>query len=501
MDTSVLMMLDRASKNHFDKVAYRNGEESLTFGELRKLTKAVGSWIARKLPPESPVSVLAGRSVITPVCYMGAVQAGCFYAPMDSAMPIARLNQILKVINSEIMLVSKDNLELANSLEYKGKIVAVEDILDTEADEALLASAVNNLTEYSPLYAIFTSGSSGVPKGVITSHHSLLCYLDGLNEVLGLTEEDILANQSPLDYIAAVRDIYLPLMTFAETVIVPKNEFAMGAQLFETLNKYKVSTICWSAAGMEVPAKLGAFEEVVPEYLNKIVFSGSVFPGKYLKIWQENLPKARFINQYGPTEATASCTYYEVKEKVTEETVLSIGKPYKHYGILLLDEENNAVPEGKEGEICVKGPCLALGYYGDAERTEKSFIQNPLNKNYRELIYKTGDLGRIEADGNLTFIGRKDRQIKHMGHRVELAELELTALALEGVEECCVLYHADKKHLYMFVAGRAESKDIVLHFRKVMPPFMVPRKVIKLEEMPKLPNGKTDMQKLKIYFK
>lgn len=501
MDTSILKMLDRASEKYTGKVVYRDGEENITFGELKKQAQAVGSWIAKKLPPESPVSVLAGRNIITPVCYLGIVQAGCFYAPMDLTMPASRLNQILSVVDSKVMLVSKENLELARSLEYKGEIVVIEDILDTQIDEDLLKSAQNNLTEYSPLYVIFTSGSSGIPKGVITSHNSLMCYLDALNEVIELNDEDILANQSPLDYIAAVRDIYLPLMSGAETVIVPKNEFAMGGRLFDVLNKYKVTTICWSAAGMEVPAKLGAFDEAVPEYLTKIVFSGSVLPGKYLKIWQENLPNAMFVNQYGPTETTASCTYYVVNEEATEETVLSIGKPYKHYKVLLLSEDNESVSKGEVGEICVLGPCLALGYYGDAERTSEAFIQNPLNKNYRELIYKTGDLGRIEADGNLTFLGRKDRQIKHMGHRIELAELELTALKLDGVEECCVLYDTDKKQIYMFVIGDNEPRDVVLHFRKEMPPFMVPRKVIKLEEMPRLPNSKIDMQELKSYFK
>ena len=113
MDTSILMMLERASKNYSDKVVYRNGGESITFGELQKRTKAVGSWIARKLSPGNPVSVLTGRDVVTPVCYMGVVQAGCFYAPMDSTMPVARLNQILGVINSQVMLVSEENLELA----------------------------------------------------------------------------------------------------------------------------------------------------------------------------------------------------------------------------------------------------------------------------------------------------------------------------------------------------------------------------------------------------
>lgn len=501
MDTSILKMLDRASEKYTGKVVYRDGEENITFGELKKQAQAVGSWIAKKIPPESPVSVLAGRNIITPICYLGVAEAGCFYAPMDLTMPASRLNQILSVVDSKVMLVSKENLELAKSLEYKGEIVVIEDILDTKIDEDLLESARNNLTEYSPLYVIFTSGSSGIPKGVITSHNSLMCYLDALNEVIELNDKDILANQSPLDYIAAVRDIYLPLMSGAETVIVPKNEFAMGGRLFDVLNKYKVTTICWSAAGMEVPAKLGAFDEAVPEYLTKIVFSGSVLPGKYLKIWQDNLPNAMFVNQYGPTETTASCTYHVVDEKATEETVLSIGKPYKHYKILLLSEDNKAVSKGEVGEICVLGPCLALGYYGDAERTSEAFIQNPLNKNYRELIYKTGDLGRIEADGNLTFLGRKDRQIKHMGHRIELAELELTALKLDGIEECCVLYDADKKQIYMFVIGDIESRGVVLHFRKEMPPFMVPRKVIKLEEMPRLPNSKIDMQELKSYFK
>ena len=501
MDTSILKMLDRASEKYTGKVVYRDGEENITFGALKKQAQAVGSWIAKKIPPESPVSVLAGRNIITPICYLGVAEAGCFYAPMDLTMPASRLNQILSVVDSKVMLVSKENLELAKSLEYKGEIVVIEDILDTKIDEDLLESARNNLTEYSPLYVIFTSGSSGIPKGVITSHNSLMCYLDALNEVIELNDKDILANQSPLDYIAAVRDIYLPLMSGAETVIVPKNEFAMGGRLFDVLNKYKVTTICWSAAGMEVPAKLGAFDEAVPEYLTKIVFSGSVLLGKYLKIWQDNLPNAMFVNQYGPTETTASCTYYVVSEKATEETVLSIGRPYKHYKILLLSENNEAVSKGKVGEICVSGPCLALGYYGDEKRTSEAFIQNPLNKNYRELIYKTGDLGRIEEDGNLTFLGRKDRQIKHMGHRIELAELELTALKLDGIEECCVLYDADKKQIYMFVIGDNEPRDVVLHFRKEMPPFMVPRKVIKLEEMPRLPNSKIDMQELKSYFK
>jgi non-ribosomal peptide synthetase component F len=143
---------------------------------------------------------------------------------------------------------------------------------------------------------------------------------------------------------------------------------------------------------VELPAKLGAFELGKPQYLKKLCFSGSVIHCKYLKIWQENLPDVMYVNQYGPTEATASCTYYIVDHPVSEDTVLPIGVPYENYHILLLNEDDTATPPGEIGEICVSGPILALGYYGNRAYTEKAFFQNPLNPYYRELIYKTGDL-------------------------------------------------------------------------------------------------------------
>ena len=184
-----------------------------------------------------------------------------------------------------------------------------------------------------------------------------------------------------------------------------------------------------------------------------------------------------------------------------DDTVLPIGVPYENYQVLLLNEDHTETAPGQVGEICVAGPILALGYYGNPEKTAESFIQNPLNPNYRELIYKTGDLGRFREDGVLEFHGRKDRQIKHMGHRIELSEIEGTAAEIPGVEECCALYQKEKELLYLFYSGTASSKEITLHFRKVLPAFMVPRKLVNLASVPHLPNGKVDMQTLKTYFK
>ena len=501
MQNSVLGWLDFSALKFAEKPMFSDANGSINFGDFNAITKAVGTYIASLIEVGNPVTVMSGRHRLTPAAFLGVVRAGGFYAPIDADMPISRLNSILKVIKSEIMIVDRVHAKLAESLDFIGKIIVLEDILSTEPDEDILRTRAESIVCTSPLYAIFTSGSTGVPKGVITSHHSLMCYIDAVCKVLNINENDIMGNQSPLDYIAAVRDIYFPISRGASTYIIPKNEFAVPTKLFETLNREKITALCWSVAGVELPAKLGAFELGKPEYLKKLCFSGSVMPCKYLKIWQENLPDILYVNQYGPTEATASCTYYVVDKKVNDDTVLPIGKPYENYKVILLNEDNTLTEYGQIGEICVSGPILALGYYGNPEFTEKAFIQNPLNKNYRELIYKTGDLGSYNADGMLEFHGRKDRQIKHMGHRIELGEIEETTRKIDCITDCCALYHKEKELLYLFYCGNVSSKEIVLYFRKVLPAFMVPRKLVQLDSLPLLPNGKTDMQTLKSYFK
>ncbi|MGN0267787.1 MAG: amino acid adenylation domain-containing protein [Lachnospiraceae bacterium] len=501
MELTVLDWLDRTADRIPDKTAFIDEGGSISFYELRKKAQEVGSSLLPYKVFGKPVIVMSGRHILTPACFLGVVYSGGFYAPVDASMPKARLMQILQVIQSEVMIVDRENLPLAQELDFSGKILVMEELAERNGmDAEKLAAIRKKMSSDMPLYTIFTSGSTGIPKGVITSHYSLMCYIDAVAEVLDIGEEDRMGNQSPLDYIAAVRDIYFPVLRGATTVILPKRYFAVPATLFEALNAYQVTTLCWSTSALTIPAQMKAFEYEEPKYLKKVCFSGSVMPGKILKIWQEHLPGALFVNQYGPTEATASCTYYIVKEKVTEDTVLPIGKPYRQYRILLLDEDGKETPEGEIGEICVLGPILALGYYNAPEKSMESFVQNPLNTSYRELMYKTGDLGRIRPDGELEFHGRRDRQIKHLGHRVELGDLEKAAGDIAGVEECCALYHKEKEHLYLFYTGEKDKKELYIELRQKLPGFMVPRKIIPLEEIPRLPNGKTDMNTLKSFF-
>lgn len=498
---NVLEWLEQTADRLPDKTAFDDGNEQISFEEVRKKARKIGAGLSKLLKDVNlPIAVLSGRNVNTPIAFLGAVYAGCFYAPLDATAPIDRLKTILHNLHPAVLIISDEYQELAADLigELPVPTASLEELMQSEVDDAAFAyfeTVREKMLPEDPLYVIHTSGSSGVPKGVLTGHASLINYINAYTKVMGITEADILGNQSPLDYIAAIRDIYIPLKTGASTVIIPKKDFTVPALLFEDMTKKKVTSIGWSVNALTIPANMGVFEKGRPEYLNKICFSGSVMPCKVLRIWQENLPDAKFVNQYGPTEATASCTYYEIPGKVSDEDVLPIGKPYDNYEVFLLNEDLSLTKDGEIGEICVGGPVLSLGYLNAPKLTAKSFIKDPRGGD--GIIYKTGDLGSMAADGNLLFHGRKDRQIKHLGHRVELGEIEEAAKRVDGISECVSLYKEESEQIYLFYTGSATTKEIAVALRKTLPGFMVPRKFVLLEQMPELANGKVDMQSLK----
>ncbi|XME04231.1 amino acid adenylation domain-containing protein [Lachnospiraceae bacterium C1.1] len=488
---NVLEWLEEAAEAYPDRVVYEDENEKITFAELRNEAKRVGSGIIRENLPEGPVAVMMERSVHTIAVFLGVVYAGRAYAPIEAKDPLSRRERILSTLGNPALITDDRDLLIENCRTLNSSV-----LIKNEIDENAIKNVKDRLTENDPLYIIFTSGSSGNPKGVITSHRSLICYINSYRDVMGIDETDVLASQSQLDYIAAIRDIYLPLLTGARTFLLPKEYFMQPDVLFDSMNRHGVTAAGWSSSAVTVITKLGAFKDCELKGFKKLCFSGSVMPGKVLALWQENLPECRFVNQYGPTEATASCTYYVVDHKVSEDEVLPIGKAYDDYRVFLLSENGKAVPQGEYGEICVSGPCVTLGYYNDAERTAAAFVQNPLNSAYREIIYKTGDIGRFREDGELEFHGRSDRQIKHMGHRVELDEIEAAAMEIKGVSECAALYDSKKENLWLLYTGETASREIAVQLKGMLPLFMVPRKIKQLESLAKLPNGKTDIKTL-----
>lgn len=513
---NVLEWLEATVTKHPDKIAFSDTKDSITFKEVYDIARNTGTYLIEKLGVDrTPVAVFAGRRMVTPAYFLGVVYSGRPYAPIDASLPDKRIEKILENLQPKAIVADRDSLEHVNSIVDelakntdfgRPQVFVAEDIAGknesgeaddiADADNKKLAAVRSQMSMTDPLYIIYTSGSTGNPKGVMTSHLSLMTYINAYCDVMHIEENDVLGNQSPLDYIAAIRDIYLPLKTGCSTAIIPKEYFMEPNTLFDYMNDKQVSSVGWSVSAFTILSSLGAFEEVGLKNLRKICFSGSVMPCKVLRKWQENLPEAHFVNQYGPTEATASCTYYCVDHQVKEDEVLPIGQAYDNYRVFLIDEAGKEPAVGDQGEICVCGPILALGYYNDPERTNAAFTLNPLNKAYPERLYRTGDYGKLDENGVLHFCGRMDRQIKHMGHRVELDEVEHAANVVEGVAESCVIYNKQKEVLLLFYTGDCDKRSLALALRQELPGFMVPRKIKKLEQMPKLPNGKYDMKKL-----
>lgn len=491
---NVLEWLEHSAQEHCDKNIYNDIETSVTFGEVENLAKRIGTGLEKRLQTKAPVAVFMDRQAKTPIGFLGVVYSGRAYAPIDAKLPQQRIEKIIDRLQPEVILTEESFREAVKAYAGDREVLIYEDLIQEEVDDALLAEIREQMNVTDPLYLIFTSGSSGNPKGVMTSHEALMTYINAYAGVMGIEESDRIGNQSPLDYIAAIRDIYLPMKTGCQTFIIPKEYFMEPEKLFGFMNEKEISSVGWSVSAFTIASSLGAFEETKLTTLRKVCFSGSVMPCKCLRSWQENLPETKFVNQYGPTEATASCTYYEVDHLVEEDEVLPIGKAYEGYHVFLLKEDNTEAGVNEEGEICVTGPALAICYYHDPERTELAFTTNPLDNETR--MYRTGDIGLMREDGVLEFHGRRDRQIKHMGHRVELDEVECAASQVDGVHESCCIYVKAKEKLILFYTGEVEKKEVILELRKILPGFMVPRTVKKVEAIKKLPNGKIDYTKM-----
>lgn len=498
---NALEWLENSAEKYPYKIAYESNDKKYTFSEVMLYAQKIGSQIIKRNADNTPIATILDRNVDTILDYLGIVYSGHAYAPIDANLPDARIEVILHLLKPQLIITNNKNREKVEDILTKVKLnssVLIEDELRKgEIDSLSINNIRKNMCSTDPLYVIFTSGSSGRPKGVITSHMTLINYIQAYADVMEINEHDRLGNQSPLDYIAAIRDIYLPIYKSAYTFILPKEFFMQPVKLTDIMNEKKITCIGWSASALAVLTKLGIFKECQLHYLKKICFSGSIIPNNVIMDWQKHLPKTCMVNQYGPTEATASCTYYIIDHTITEHEVLPIGRPYDNYRVFLLKNDGTEAGYGELGEICVGGPVLALGYYGDAERTQASFVQNPLQKMYDDRIYRTGDIGRYNSEGLLEFHGRKDRQIKHLGHRIELDEIECEALKIADVSEAATVYASDTDTVYLYYTGQITVRDIVIDLRKRLPGFMVPRKVICLNDIPKLPNGKIDINKLK----
>jgi len=500
MVINILEYLEDSAKNHPHKIAFSDRDIQISYSELMDQAKAIGYQIAHSLNGQirQPIIVIARRNISTIISFMGVLYSGNFYVPVDHKMPDIRINHIFNTVQPAAVLLTDTESTFHENIKYEGPQIALDQAKHQPVDQVVLNKIRCDCIDTDPLFAVFTSGSTGIPKCVLISHRSVIDLVEQFSNLFDLSGEIILGNQAPLDYDGSVKEICLTLKNGSRMHIIPKLFFSFPALLFKHMNEMRINTINWSTSALRIIASHKALEKVKPLFVDRFFFSGEVMPNKVLNSFRKHFPDALFVNLFGPTEITFNCSYYVVNRPFKNEDPLPIGIPFPNTKILVLDENNSPIEQGEIGEICVGGTSLALGYYNNPDATSRVFIQNPLNQKYSERIYRTGDLGKFNEHGELMFVSRKDDQIKHMGYRIELGEIEAAANALENIETACCIYDPHKDNIVLFYqAPEPFDKVILSGLKEQLPKYMLPAKFIHFKRLPINQNGKIDKMKLR----
>lgn len=490
---NILEYLERSAQLFPEKPALVDERQSITFAQALEDSRRVGSSLALSLTKGQPVAVYMEKSVENLCAFWGIVYAGGFYVSFNTQLPTPRLQQMQSVLQAPFVITDEEHQAALEEVFPPHRILLYQDLVKSTVDRALLAKIRQRHVDTAPLYANFTSGSTGVPKAVVVGHRSTLDFIDHFCPIFSITQKDVIANQAPFDFDVSVKDIYSALATGATLVLVPRPLFSQPQQLLDFLCEHRATTLIWAVSALCLITTVHGLDYRTPETVNKVLFSGEVMPAKHLKIWMEHLPRAQFVNLYGPTEITCNCTYHIIDRERSYPDGIPMGQAFPNEDVFLLDGDDQLVTSPNVvGEVCVRGSALALGYYRNPEQTAAAFPNNPLNPCYPERIYRTGDLARYSTLGELHFCGRKDFQIKHMGHRIELEEIERAVSNLPGVHRCCCVFHSEKHRLYAFYQGELTSKELRLQLLPILPPYMIPNVFRLVDQFPLNKNGKID---------
>lgn len=498
MQTNILEYLEATAPRLPDKIAYSDGSFDMTFSALWTSAKRIGSALLSMNITAAPVAILMEKHPCEIAAFYGCIYAGCFYVPLDPDMPPRRMEAILESVGAEQMIVDQKGARLLEKINYTGRVLTYGELVSAEEDTAVLAAVRSRQIDTDPIYIVFTSGSTGIPKGVVACHRSVIDYVETLCDSLGFSEESVFANQTPLFFDAPLKEL-MPVIKFGATAyLVPKSLFLFPMKLCDFLNEHKINTVCWVVSALTMISSLGVLEKNPPRYLSTVAFGSEVFPRPQYELWRRALPNATFFNLYGPTEATGMSCFWRADRALGEGEPIPIGRPFKNTDLMLIGEDGRRAENGARGEIYLRGTCVTLGYYNNPEKTGEAFVQNPLQSAYPETVYRTGDIAYRNEHGELVFVSRRDAQIKHQGHRIELGEVEAAAAKCPTLLQACCVYDAEGKRIVLYYTGDVTPQDLLSHLRGYLPRYMLPAACEQLERMPYTPNGKLDRKTLTV---
>lgn len=483
---------ENSVKENPDRFFVSEPQSRWTYQETNKTARVIATKIAQVCPQNTAIPVFMEKSPLTVAAFLGIQMAGCSYVPITGEQPNQRVEKILTVLGAQRIVTDSEGRERLDQMGIQVEVMEITELADGEAEDALLAERKEKTRPDDTVYIMFTSGSTGSPKGVEISHRSVVDFITHFTEIFGFSQDERFGNQAPFDFDVSVKDIYSAAACGGELVLIPKEYFAIPPKLIDYICDRQITTLIWAVPALCIISSMKGFDYRIPHQLRRVMFSGQAMPVKQLLRWQEALPDARFVNLYGPTEITCNCTYYEIEKKFEPSEMLPLGKVFPGREVLILDEDQKRITEtGKPGELYVTGESLAKGYYNNPEETERKFVTIDGKRAYR-----SGDMARLGEDGEMYFCGRCDFQIKHMGHRIELEEVEASIMSVEGVEACCCTYDKERQRMSAFYTGSRDKKELRVELKEKLPVYMIPNRFYAMEQLPFLKNGKIDRQKL-----
>ncbi len=503
--------LSSSAAAHPDKVAIvdHNGTRRTTFAQLNDMGKRLGSHLVALGLERAPILLVLPKSMEALGCFAGVTKSNNFYTIFDESAPIERLHKVLSVFAPRVIITRHDYPQrqaledLARELLPEVTCLAVEDVASFTIDEAALAARRRSHIDTDLLYVLFTSGSTGEPKGVTICHKSVIDYTEWLSTHFGFNERTVFLNQAPFYFDNSITDIYSTFKGGCELHLIASMLFSFPVKVIRYMAAQHITTIFWVPsvlchfANTHTMAKLG----VELKELKQVIFCGEPMPNKQLNEWRRHLPWCRYTNLYGPTEITDVCTYYDVERDFGDDEILPIGYACANTQALVLDADHHLITEdqvGVKGGLFIRGTSLSLGYYHNKDKTRERFIQNPQHDNYLDLIYDTGDIVAYNEHGELVCYGRADSQIKYQGHRIELGEIEAVVSAHPEVTGCACVFTEQIALFYTSVG--AQELDLRAYLQDKLPAYMIPRHLIAWPRFELNQNGKINRLVLKAWL-
>jgi len=501
----IIRRFEATVEKYSDKKAIIDNDGAVTFQELRQKALTIGSAIKERLGGKinQPVSIFLSESADYVAAILGVLYSGNFYVPLIKNGAKRLLKTVVESIQSEVIITDFESAgALVRCAIPLSKQLVLEEVYEESGKNPASVEEYLQITDKDPVYIMHTSGPTGIPKGVVISHGGLVDYIQWVGETFQMDATKRISSRTSFAFDNSVLDIFS--MVFYGSLLVIKftkeKKPDLTKVLFEMLHELKehrINLILWVPLYLKLFADHDVFQEGIPQDLKQVLFCGEVMHNKHLNYWRKHLPDTQYANLYGPTEVTDVCSYYVVNRPFKDDEPLPIGKTCENMSILILNDGLKPVEPGESGEIYARGTGVALGYWRNREETVKVFVQNPLHHDYPDICYKTGDLAAYNEQGEILFLGRKDTQIKYYGTRIELGEIEMAACAMEGIEDCVVLFDSVKSEMTLVYQASAEIEKIeimrFLHDKVTA----VPTRYVHMKQLPVNNSGKVDRVELR----